>query len=50
MDKARYNKIMSNIGWFFFELLIIGHVEDYKSGLSFSLPGLKWHIYIEVKN
>ena len=37
------------IGWFFFDLLILGYVEDRDTGLSFRLPGgLDWVIYVEV--
>ena len=40
---------MEKIGWFFFDLLILGNAEDFKTGLSFSLPGgLQWHLFIEV--
>ena len=37
------------IGWFFFDLLILGYIEDKDTGLSFQLPiGLGWIIYVEV--
>ena len=37
------------IGWFFFNLLILGYVEDKDTGLSFRLPGGRgWRVYIEV--
>ena len=40
---------MKVINWFFFDLLILGYVEDCKSGLSFRMPrGLTWLVYIEV--
>ena len=48
MDKSKYMDLITTIGWFFFDLLLIGNVEDYRTGLSFSLPGLKWHFYVEV--
>ncbi len=40
---------MEVIGWFFFDLLILGYVEDPVTGRSFRVPGgLQWAIYIEV--
>ena len=40
---------MDMIGWFFFDLLIVGYVEDPDTGLSFRIPGgLQWAIYVEV--
>ena len=42
---------MEVIGWFFFDLLILGYVEDPVTGNSFRIPGgLEWAIYIEVNN
>ena len=41
---------MDSISWFFFDLLVLGYVEDRNSGLSFRLPGdLSWTIYVEVR-
>ena len=46
---GRYNQLMEVIGWFFFDLLILGYVEDPVTGKSFRVPGgLQWAIYIEV--
>jgi hypothetical protein len=40
---------MKNVRWFFFELLILGYVEDSATGLSFHYPaGLSWALYTEV--
>ena len=40
---------MEVIGWFFFDLLMLGYVEDSDTGLSFCIPrGLAWAIYVEV--
>ena len=40
---------MEVIGWFFFDLLMLGYVEDSDSGQSFRIPGgLAWAIYVEV--
>ena len=48
-EKLHYREFMENIGWFFFDLLVLGYVEDHRTGLSFRLPGgLDWAIYIEV--
>ena len=44
-----YRRLIEVIGWFFFDLLILGYVEDRNTGLSFRLPGgLDWVIYVEV--
>ena len=44
-----YRRLIEVIGWFFFDLLILGYVEDRDTGLSFRLPGgLDWAIYMEV--
>ena len=44
-----YRRLIEVIGWFFFDLLILGYVEDRDTGLSFRLPGgLDWAIYVEV--
>jgi len=46
----RYKCLMEMMGWFFFDLLILGYVEDTASGKTFRFPGgLQWEIYIEVK-
>ena len=48
-EKSRYHDMMANIGWFFFDLFVLGYVEDHKSGLSFRLPGgMQWSVYVEV--
>ena len=45
----QYMELMEITGWFFFNLLILGYVEDRGTGLSFCIPGgLQWAIYIEV--
>ena len=50
VERSRYSKLMDVIGWFFFDLLLLGYVEDSNTGLSFRIPGgLKWAIYVEVK-
>ena len=48
-ERERYHQLMDVIGWFFFDLFILGYVEDPNTGKSFRLPGgLKWAVYIEV--
>jgi hypothetical protein len=48
-ERERYRQLMDVIGWFFFDLFILGYVEDPNTGKSFRLPGgLKWAVYIEV--
>lgn len=50
IEKQRYVELMELISWFFFDLLMLGYVEDQETGLSFRIPGeMKWNIYIEVK-
>ena len=50
-ERERYDRLMEVIGWFFFDLFILGYVEDPNTGKSFRLPGgLKWAVYIEVCN
>ena len=40
---------MEKIGWFFFHLVLLGHVEDEESGASFHSPvGNRWKIFVEV--
>ena len=40
---------METINWFFFDLLLLGYIEDPITGDSFSIPrGLEWILYIEV--
>ena len=49
-ETQRYNALLETIGWFFFELLLLGYVEDRITGISFHLPsGMKWSIYAEVQ-
>ncbi|KAL5466954.1 hypothetical protein EMCRGX_G031118 [Ephydatia muelleri] len=48
-EHTLYRRLIEVIGWFFFDLLILGYVEDRDTGLSFRLPGgLDWAIYVEV--
>ena len=49
-EQKHYNELIEVIGWFFFDLLILGYVEDIDTGLSFRIPGgLAWSIYVEVR-
>ena len=48
-ERMCYRQLMVTIGWFFFDLFILGYVEDPCSGESFRLPGgLQLCIYVEV--
>lgn len=50
-ERERYRQLMEVIGWFFFDLFILGYVEDPVTGKSFRLPGgLQWAVYIEVRD
>ena len=48
-ERYHYLEFVQMIGWFFFDLFLLGYVEDPNTGLSFRLPGgLKWEVYVEV--
>ena len=48
-ERDQHQQLMEMIGWFFFELLMLGYVEDSDTGLSFRIPGgLRWAVYVEV--
>ena len=45
----RLSNISNEVEWFFFDLFYLHYIEDYESGLSFTLPSeLQWSFYIEV--
>ena len=49
LEHINYKKLMDTVAWFFFDLLVLGYVEDLDTGLSFRIPGgLDWAVYIEV--
>ena len=41
--------LLINIGWFFFDLLLLGYVEDTSTGISFCRVDKNEEIYIEVR-
>ena len=48
-ERQRYNHLINAVGWFFFDLFILGYVEDPLTGHSFRCPGgMEWAIYVEV--
>lgn len=48
-ERERYNQLIETVSWFFFDLFLLGYVEDPVTGYSFRFPGgMKWAIYIEV--
>ena len=48
-EKELYNKMIETIGWFFFDLFILGYAEDPLTGWSFRFPGgMQLAIYVEV--
>ena len=48
-EGKHYNELMTVIGWFFFDLIILSYVEDQATGLSVSIPGgMGWRIFAEV--
>ncbi len=50
-ERQQYNHLLETIGWFFFDLLLVGYVEDRLTGISFHLHAcLQWTVYAEVSN
>ena len=48
-ERKIYDQLIESIGWFFFDLFILGYVEDPATGHSFRFPGgVKISIYVEV--
>ena len=48
-DRRKYEQLIQTIGWFFFDLFILGYVEDPVTGNSFRFPGgMQWEVYVEV--
>lgn len=48
-EREHYHSLLEEVGWFFFDFLLLRYVEDRNSGLSFHLPGgLFWFLYAEV--
>lgn len=44
-----FKVLMDKIGWFMFELLVLGYIQDQHTGVSFSAPRIeKWKVFIEV--
>jgi len=49
-EREHYNRLINTVGWFFFNLFILGYVEDPLTGHSFRCPGgMEWAIYVEVR-
>jgi hypothetical protein len=47
--QKEYDQLFNMIGWFFFELLVLGAVIDYESATTFRLhKKATWHFYIEI--
>jgi hypothetical protein len=48
-EQEEFDHWVEQTSWFFFQLLVMGYVEDIESGESFHLPtGLGWKIFVEV--
>jgi len=48
-ERNKYEQLIETIGWFFFDLFILGYVEDPVTGNSFRFPGgMQWAVYVEV--
>ena len=52
VDKANvqtYQHLLKTVNWFFFDLFLLGYVEDPATGQSFIFTGgMAWAVYIEV--
>lgn len=47
--KLKNKELFDTLGWFFFDFLLLGYVEDPHTGLSFRMPpGFSWNLYLEV--
>ena len=50
-EKKRYEQLIEIVGWFFFDLFILGYIEDPITGNSFRFPGgMAWTVYVEVRD
>lgn len=48
-ERDQYSKLIETVGWFFFDLFILGYVEDPPTGWSFRFPGgMQLAVYVEV--
>lgn len=50
-DRQQYDEIIEQVGWFLFDLFVLGYVEDPIMGKSFQFPvGMSWRVYVEVSD
>ena len=54
-ERDKFKSLMKAVGWFLFDLLILGYVEDSQTGDSFGMPRnantcKTWKIFVEVYN
>ncbi len=47
-EQMKYSKLSHKLTLFFFDLLILGYVEDISTGWSFRIPSKQWKIFVEV--
>ena len=48
-ERKQFTQLMDKIGWFIFDLFILGYVHDSHTGMTFAVPkGVNWKVYIEV--
>ena len=48
-ERKQFTQLMDKVGWFMFDLFILGYIHDSHTGMSFAVPkGLNWKVYIEV--
>ena len=48
-ERRTYEELIASVGWFFFDLFVLGYVEDPITGVSFRFPGgMSWAVYVEV--
>ena len=48
-ERKEFETLMDKIGWFMFDFLVLGYIQDPHTGASFSVPLTEnWKIFIEV--
>ena len=48
-ERRDFELLMDKIGWFMFDFLVLGYIQDQQTGASFSVPVTEnWKIFIEV--
>ena len=49
-ERRDFELLMDKIGWFMFDFLVLGYIQNQQTGASFSVPVTEnWKIFIEVQ-